>query len=415
MLLAVGGATVAAITLRGSGDQPTVGFVDMRPAARDAALGALLDRRAAAVKAKDKTAFMADVDQSDPTVVKREQQLYDNLSKIPFAELRYELLPWRKDAQLFLSKSVRDRFHQAAHVGAVVVHYRIQGIDSKSVTAPWLPVFAYVGGHWKIGAETADKNLPYGANGQAWDAAGAIQVQRSARVVAVLSADDSDRGPYLLQLAEKALDRLALTRPGGWDGKVFVTAVQDKRIFDTYFADSPERVAQVAAIAVPYYDRVPDWTGSPVYAATRIVFNPQELSAQPEELAHDLTHEFAHAAMGPVTSGNTPRWLVEGFAEYAAYNGISVPAAWVKRALGDLDVSGGLPTDEAFYGEPRNYVGAWLLCKMIAEKYGQAKLIKLYEGFQRESSAITVIQESLGTDQSTLETQWQQYVAAARK
>jgi hypothetical protein len=166
---------------------------------------------------------------------------------------------------------------------------------------------------------------------------------------------------------------------------------------------------------VPYYDRVPDWTGSAVYAVTRIVFNPQELSAQPEELAHDLTHEFAHAAMGPVTSGNTPRWLVEGFAEYAAYNGISVPAAWVKRALGDLDVSGGLPTDEAFYAEPRNYIGAWLLCKMIAEKYGQAKLIKLYEGFQRESSAITVIQESLGTDRSTLETQWRQYVETARK
>jgi hypothetical protein len=239
-------------------------------------------------------------------------------------------------------------------------------------------------------------------------------VLRSKRVVAVLSADDADRGAFLLELAEKGLDQVTKTRSSGWDGKVFLTAVQDQRIFDRYFADSPERVAQVAAIAVPYYNHVPGWQGEPVYAATRIVFNPQELSAQPEELAHDLSHEFTHAAMGAVTSGYTPRWLVEGFAEYAAYNGQQVSKTWIKRALGDLDVSKGLPDDEAFYREPRNYIGAWLACKMIAEKYGQGKLIALYAEFRTTTSAADAIQKVLGVGKTTIDGEWEQYLNSQR-
>jgi hypothetical protein len=415
MLLAVGGASIAAVALRGERDRPVTTWVPMRPDERDAALTALLKRRVDAIKAKNKTAFLADIDQSDPTFVKREQLLFDNLTKIPFSQLDYDLGPWRKDLQVFLPKQLRDKFHQALHVGAVTVRYRIEGIDSAAVATPWLPIFVYTGGRWVIGAEANDKELPFGANGQAWDAAGPITVLRSKRVVAVLSADDADRGPYLLDLAETALDHLARTKSSGWDGKVFLTAVQDKRIFDTYFSDSPERIAQVAAIAVPYYDRVPDWSSGPKYAATRIVFNPQELSAQPEELEHDLTHEFAHAAMGPVTTGYTPRWLVEGFAEYAAYNGDQINQSLVKRALGDLDVSGGLPTDDEFYKEPRNYVGAWLACRMIAEKFGQSKLIALYEAFQRVSSVETAVKDILGVQQPALESQWQSYVSAQRK
>jgi hypothetical protein len=416
MLLALGGAALAYVALRGGDEPPAVtAWVDMRPATRDAALSALLDRREKAVKAKDEAAFLADVDPDDPAVVKREKQLFENLTRIPFAAFHFELEPYRRDVQGFLTRQVRDRFHQAAFVGAVTIQYQIAGIDTKPVAAPWLPVFVFDQGRWRVGAEVTDKDLPFGANGQAWDAAGPIVVVTGPRVVAVLSADDAERGAFLLDLAEKGLDKVARTRPGGWDGKVFVTAVQDQRIFDTYFSDSPERVAQVAAIAVPYYNRVPDWGAAPAYATTRIVFNPQELSAQPDELAHDLTHEFTHAAMGPVTSGATPRWLVEGFAEYAAYNGTNVSAAYIKKALGDLDVAHGFPADDKFYAEPRNYVGAWLACRMIAEKYSPAGLIKLYEAFQHTTDVAAAVRSTLGVAGVTeLEAQWQRYVDALR-
>jgi hypothetical protein len=415
-LLALGGVSIAFFAFQGDDDRPTSGFVDMRPQTRGKELGDLLTRRADAVRKKDKTAFLAGLDTSDPAFVKRETLLYDNLTKIPFAKFELKLEPVRKDLQAFLPNNIREKYHGMLHVGAVTIVYQIEGVDTKAVSTPWSPVFVMSGGHWKIGAEVTDKGLPYGENGQPWDAAGPITVLRGKRVVAVLSADDSARGPSLLDLAERGLDRLAKTRSGGWDGKVFVTAVQDQRIFDTYFADSPERIKQVAAIAVPYYTGVPDWSGNVAYATTRIVFNPKELSAQPEALQHDLTHEFTHAAMGPVTTGYTPRWLVEGFAEFAAYNAEpKVPADAVKRALGSLDVSAGLPTDKAFYDEPRNYIGAWLANKMIAEKYGQAKLIALYEDFQKTTSIDVAVKETLGVEKAALDKQWQQYVDNARK
>ena len=412
MLLALAGASAATIALRGDRVPASTAWIDMT--ARSSALDALLDRRAKAVLAGDAGAFLADLDSADAGFVKRERQLFANLAKVPFSSLSFQLQPPRPDLQHFLPSTLRDTYHEAVQVAAVDVIYKIKGVDSVPVATPWLPIVAYTGSRWEIVGEATGKDLPYGANGQAWDDAGPIIVQTSPRVVAVLSADDAERGPYLLQYAEKALDRLAQTRSGGWDGKVFLTAVQDQRIFDTYFAGSPERIAQVAAIAVPYYDKVPDWNPTASYAATRIVFNPRELSAQPDVLAHDLTHEFTHAAMGPVTSGSTPRWLVEGFAEYSAYNGTKVDPAWVNKALGDLSLSDGLPTDAEFYQEPRNYVAAWLACRMIAEKYGQPALIALYEAFQKSPDVDAAVRATLGTDRATLESQWRDYVAAAR-
>ena len=49
--------------------------------------------------------------------------------------------------------------------------------------------------------------------------------------------------------------------------------------------------------------------------------------------------------MGPVTTARTPRWVVEGFAEYVAYKKDNVPATGIRQALGDLVIST-LPTDE---------------------------------------------------------------------
>ncbi len=399
MLLAVGGATAAVLTLRGdSAPTDTVtGWVDMRPEARDAGLRALLGRLENAVKAKDKAAFLAEVDQSDPAVVKREQLLYDNLTKIPFAEFHYELGPWRGDLQQFLSAQVRQKYHQAAHVGAVTIRYRIQGIDSAAVTTPWLPIFVYRDGRWEIGGQASDKNAPYGANGQAWDAAGPIVVQRSKRVVAVLSADDTERGDYLLGLAEQGLDRVAQTRPNGWDGKVFVTAVQDTRIFDTYFADSPERVARVAAIAVPYYNeraglgqlraRV---RGDPDRVQPAGALGPAgRTGSRPDARVHPRRngpdHQRYHAPLAGRGLRRVRRLQRRRRAE-----------SFIQRDLGGLDVSKGLPSDDEFYDESRNYVGAWLACRYIASQYGQTSLVALYAAFQHESNQDVAVEQVFG-------------------
>jgi hypothetical protein len=418
MVLALGGAAAATWALRGGGggqtDLVSSTWVDMRTGVGVKAIEELLERHTQAVKKKDLNAWMADVDQSDAAFAKRQKQLFDNLVKMPFSDISFDRtrLPARQLAR-FLPTQLFDRYHAAVHVEAVTIRHRIEGVDSKTVATPWMPVVALTKGKWQIVGDAAGKDMPLGANGQPWDSTGPVAVLRNDRIIAVVSADDAERGRSLLQMAETSLKQVVEVRPTGWDGKVLFTAVQDKRIFDTYFAESQERIAQVAAIAVPYYNQVGDWAGSPAYSSTRVVFNPTQLTAQTEELAHDLTHEFAHAAMGPVTTARTPRWVVEGFAEYVAYKKDKVPAAGIRQALGDLTVST-LPTDAQFYAEPRNYIASWLANRMIAEKFGQDKLIAFYEAFQNFSEVESAAREVLGIGVSALEQQWRDYVKQQR-
>lgn len=412
MLVTLAGAGAAAWMLRGHGNAPdAVAWVGGAPAAVDKVLA----RRAEAVQRKDVGEWMGDVDPSDAVFVQRQRQEFENLTKLPFAEIGFERAEQSAGKMAaFLPPGLFERYHAAVTVVPVVVRHRIEGVDSKPVATPWLAVFGFVKGRWLIAGDGGGKELPTGEAGQPWDASGAITVVRSQRVVAVLSAGAADKGQGLLDLAETALQQVAAVRPGGWDGKVLITAVADRQIFDTYFAESQDRVAQVAAIAVPYYSAVAEWANRPAYATTRIVFNPSELTAERAELQHDLTHEFTHAAMGPVTGPYTPRWVVEGFAEYVAYKDGRFNSAGIRQALGDLAVTT-FPDDKQFYEESRNYVSGWLACRMIAEKYGPDKLIAFYEGFQRMSEVESVSRAVLGVGRAQLEQQWRDYVEQQRR
>jgi hypothetical protein len=294
---------------------------------------------------------------------------------------------------------------------AVTVTYRIEGVDDRPVAVPWVPIFALVSGQWRLVGEATGKSLPSGVGGQPWDA-GPIAVERSARAVGVFSASHRDRAK-LMRLAEQALDRVARVRPSNWVGKVFVVAVQDRAVFDAYFGAAPERVDQVAAIAVPHYNEVHEWVNAAEYSATRIIFNPDELEEGSQQLADDLTHEFTHAAMAPVTTGWTPTWLVEGFAEYVSYKGAEIVQSRLRQALRGVATED-LHAGDKFYDEPMNYITAWLACRMIAEKYTEAKLIALYEKFQHTSVEDSVIQEVLGIPRAQLVKDWQDYVAKQR-
>jgi hypothetical protein len=415
LLLALGAGAGALLAVRHAEATRVVGtWIDaMRPEVRNGAATAMLRKRADAVRARDKAAFMADIATSDPGFAHRQEVVYENLTKLPLAELSFDLEAEQQYDSL-IDRSLAARYRSLVKAVGVTVHYRIEGVDSVTVAAPWVPIFGFADGRWQLAGELSDRTLPYGTRGQPWDG-GPIEVVKSARVVAILSADDAGRAKFLLDESEAGLTKVAKIRPAGWDGKVLLTAVQDQRIFDAYFGDSPERVAKVAAIAVPYYDRVTDWHDAPAYATTRVFFNPQELSAEETELSHDLTHEITHAAMGPVTNAYTPRWIVEGFAEYVAYKGITVDPRRLSEALREVDVSGGLPGDGDFYSNSHNYLTAWIACRMIAEKYGEKKLIAYYESFLRAPSADANAQATLGVDLATLTTQWRGTISRLEK
>lgn len=413
-VLGVGGSAVFAATgtegLARSVGGP--GVAGAAADARDSALVELLNRRSKAVTDRDKTAFMADIDRADPDFVQRQDTVYENLIKLPFAEFSYRIGE-RDGFDTNIPAEIRGRYGEQVRAPGVAIIHRIDKVDNDPVAAPWVPIFALVSSQWRLVGEGKGKDFPSGVGGQPWDA-GPIVVEKSEKIVGVFSANNRSQARELVKIADEALEQVAVVRPGQWVGKVFMTAVRDRAVFDAYFGASPERVDQVAAIAVPHYNDVPDWNGSATYSATRVIFNPDEVDEDPDQLGADMSHEFTHAAMAPVTTGWTPTWLVEGFAEYVSYKGAQINANSLKQALEGASTEN-LAAGDQFYQEPLNYITGWLACRMISETYGESKLIQLYERFQTTSNEDVVVSQVLGIPRTTLIKNWQDYVAEKRR
>ncbi|MCW2640120.1 MAG: hypothetical protein JWP76_2426, partial [Dactylosporangium sp.] len=119
------------------------------------------------------------------------------------------------------------------------------------------------------------------------------------------------------------------------------------------------------------------------------------------------------------TTEYMPLWLVEGFAEYVAYKPEQLPGSFVKRSLAGFP-AGDTPPSANFYGDGRNYMLGWLACRMIVERYGEAKLLALYEAAGSGSAGSgsagsgSAVKQVLGVDAATLDKQYVSYVEKAR-
>src|SRR2546430_10597933 len=152
----------------------------------------------------------------------------------------------------------------------------------------------------------------------------------------------------------------------------------------------------------------------PIYfSLSRVVFNPATLGRGDDELQHTLTHEFTHVAFGPVTSNATPVWLIEGLAEYVAFADEKASDAFISRAA--THVTGtDLPADRSFYNSADNYLLGWLACRLIAQRYGQPKLIALYDYFKDHTDTDGGFRAVLGVGQADFLAVWRTYLQGLR-
>jgi hypothetical protein len=152
---------------------------------------------------------------------------------------------------------------------------------------------------------------------------------------------------------------------------------------------------------------------------------PQIQTLSDIELQALLRHELTHVATRSFTPPGSANWLVEGIADYTAYQAyrasktLTFPViaatlrAWVKS--GHLPTA--LPADAAFAADADNvelaYEQAWSLNAMIADKYGQGKLIALYhKGCAPHANALAAVNAVLGVSSAKLIAQWRQYLTA---
>lgn len=153
-----------------------------------------------------------------------------------------------------------------------------------------------------------------------------------------------------------------------------------------------DHIAAVATAEVQTHPGRPDPVGD------RVGINPgnwPKLSSLGRQIV--LTHELTHVATRPVTGAAMPTWLAEGFADYVGYLNSGVPTSFAAQELA-ADVRAGhvpsqLPSDREFDGDSKNlsqaYEGAWLACRLIAERHGQAALVRFYRAVGTSSLSQT--------------------------
>jgi hypothetical protein len=113
-----------------------------------------------------------------------------------------------------------------------------------------------------------------------------------------------------------------------------------------------------------------------------------------------------------------PTWLLEGFADYVALADVDLPVTrTASQILGQVRRMGPpshLPGRAEF--DPENtalgasYEAAWLACRLLAEEYGQRRLIQFYRLSDRLSSTTRPFRSVLHTDQRRFTRAWMRYL-----
>ncbi|HEX4654946.1 MAG TPA: hypothetical protein VH274_04310 [Mycobacteriales bacterium] len=353
-------------------------------AARVTAIRSLLDRRGDAVMTHDATEWRATLDPQHPSFVRRQLQVFDNLQHVSFASWSYDFDAQRSHRPAANASRYRDPTWTPADFSLA---YRLRGFDRRATSLQQYPTFVHRASGWYLTSLTDYRSRGDRSSTDLWDY-GPVIVVRTAHVL-VLGHPGSR--PLMRAIATEVasdIPRVSAVWGDGWPERAVVllptTQPELGRVVDDY--GDLDNIAAVATAEVQIGSGRPDPVGD------RIGINPAnwpKLSPLGQRIV--LTHELTHVATRAATSAATPTWLAEGFADYVGYLGSGVPTAFVAQDLGAAIRAGRaprhLPLTPAFDGANARlsvaYESAWMACRMIADRWGQSALVRLYAAVGR--------------------------------
>ncbi|MFI0709377.1 hypothetical protein ACH4SK_01745 [Streptomyces inhibens] len=344
------------------------------PSARFPDVQRMLDARAQAVRQRDETGFLAAVDPRATGYRNSQRAMFAHLAGVPLADWNYDL----DSTDAF---PLPDGGEQMA--AKVRLRYRLKGYDTAPVNAVQYLTLTERDGRWLISSDTDGTAVGRIGTRQLWDQ-GPVRLVRGRYSLVLGGAGHPARLRDLARRVDQAVPVVSDAWKGKWAQKVVVEAPDSvERMAQLMGSDDPSGYAGIAAVTTGEAGAT---TSAP---ADRVIVNPdayEELNDLGRKVV--LTHETTHVATRTVTTAATPLWLSEGFADWVAYRGTrrkpATAAPELTRALARGKLPAGLPTDADFgfkAGADRlakAYEGSWLACRMIADKWGEAKLIAFY-------------------------------------
>lgn len=348
-----------------------------RSSTAGSALVDLLATRSAAVLAKDKNAYLATIDPQAHWFRSRQARAFDSLTGLPLRSWEYSVTvtdPFE------LSDSRRAALGPTAWTVEVALRYQIEGYDEAQSKLRLYYTVIQRDGRWYLSSDRDGSGAGRSSQVGLWDL-GQLTVVAGERSLVLGLASTGRIRPFATE-ADAAVTRVIDVWGRDWSGKVIVEV-----------PDTQQQMERLADVEDGFYDQIAAITrretGKPAddSAGDRVIINPR-LWTQLGTLGRRvvMTHEITHVATHDATTSRTPIWLSEGFADYVAYRGVPVPVAVsaqdVLAAVRHGRLPNALPTQSDF--EPTNvrlaevYESAWLACRLLADRYGQDKLVRFY-------------------------------------
>jgi hypothetical protein len=395
--LAVSGLSTWAIWQQPTGPVTLVpGVPSSRGASGETAVeaqaGQILARRGNAVLRHDKAKFLADLDPTLPALRTQQEQIYDGLAKLDFAQFSY-----RTNGVAFDPSGFGTGHPATTYVAGVLATYQLRSYDTGPVVEPMAVTFVQRDRRWWVSSDRdVDDQLPAAGHAEPWDD-GQVGVAKGQHCLVIGQARDNATLQRVALSVDQAVAADLKFWPAGngqtrWDGRVVVYVPTEQREFTSLFRGSKQTADGVVAVAIPVYDHVyfdADSNGHPYGKVTgsRIIINPKYFRPKSSFFAVTLRHEVSHVAAQPITKSGTPSWLVEGLAEYVGWRQPNPAQTFFARGVDGQTAAQlnarnfhlVLPSSNTFYlGSSAtisaHYTAGFLVCAYIQHRYGESKL-----------------------------------------
>jgi len=259
-------------------------------------------------------------------------------------------------------------------------------------------------GHFSlIGARPREGALPI------W-LAGDVAVERSSGAV-VIRVDGGDSELPVESMATGA--RAAVGRVvSGTKGDVTVVSPHTQNQMARLVGQPLDQVRQIAAVTTRLDGRGGK-SADTVIVLNPAVFSTMDRRAAQVVLTHEATHLLTHAVGTSAES-----WVVEGFADYVALHddsaSLSVSAGQILGEVKAGRTPEHLPSATDFDAESHGlgavYESAWMIFRMLGERYGDARVVEFYKAVMAGTTLDDALATSFGLTTAQLTAQWQDYL-----
>ena len=370
-------------------------------ASREYSAAALLRRLSTALQTGSRADAVALAAPGDRQAARELRELSANARSLRIADLSMRYVD---DEAGRAVDGVAPRLADRAWVGEVQVDWRLRGFDTGLSRMEVSMTFLQT----DDGAAFVTARRDDGEATPLW-LLDRLAVERSRRSLVMVAGDtDADR---FAGLADQAVVDVRKVLPR-WRGPLVVEVPTSQTELSRALGAEDHTYDAIAAVTTPA-------DGSPAADSPIHIFvNPpvfEPLGDQGAQIV--MSHEAAHVATDAAFS-SMPTWLLEGFADYVALAHVDLPvevtASQIIEQVRTEGVPSTLPGPVEFETENSalgaSYESAWLACRLLAERYGEDRLIAFYEQADRDGGTTAAFTDVLGTTEVAFTTAWRNYL-----